>query len=182
MKTGIRFVLMVATVGLVGGVALVAAASNPPGARAWLVCCAILATGTAIHAVTSEPRDLVPALLFALLPVAGLAPKGAPSWPGAVFACLLLIAGELGALIWEGPNRMAEDGSLYARVQEAALMAAMGLGIAGLLGTVAGASPFGGTWAVVTGSAGLLGVALIVFPRVVHHPGGREGSARGRAG
>jgi hypothetical protein len=176
MKAGIRTVLMIATVGLVSGVALLAAALNPPGTRAWLVCCGVLATGTAVQAVTSEPRDLIPALLFALLPVAGLAPEGAPSWPGVVFAGLLLIAGELSALAWEGPLRASEDGSLQTRLQEAAVMAAAGLGVAALLGVLAGASRLRGTGAVVTGSVGLLGLAFIVFPRVLHHPSGRGSS------
>ena len=66
VRTPIRTVLMVATVVLVAGVALVAAALNPPGTRAWLIVCVIVAAAMAVQAVTSEPRDLIPALLFAL--------------------------------------------------------------------------------------------------------------------
>lgn len=155
---------MVAVVGLVGGVAMVAAALNPPGTRAWLVVCGILAVSTAVHAVTSDPRDLIPALVLALLPVVGLVSKGSPSWLGPILAGLLLVAGELTALVWEGPVRMSQDGSLVARLREAGMLAVVGLGLAALLDGAAGTGPLHGTWAVLAGSLGLAGVGLIVFP------------------
>jgi hypothetical protein len=167
MRTRIRTALMVATVVLVAGVAFVAAALNPPGTRAWLAVCAILATVTAVQAASSEPQDLIPALLFALTPVVGLVSKGAPSWLGPPFAALLLLAAELNALSWEGPTRMLLDGALTTRLREAGLVAMLGLGLGGLLGAIAGITFHGGTWEVGVGSAGLVGVASIVFPRPV---------------
>lgn len=165
---------MVATVVLVGGVAFVAAALNPPGTRAWLAVCAIIATVMAVEAVSSEPQDLVPALLFALTPVVGLVSKGAPSWLGPPFAGLLLLAAELNALCWEGPTRLLSDGALTTRLQEAGLLAVLGLGLAGLLGAIAGITFHGGTWEVGVGSAGLVGVASLVFPRGVRSVGRRD--------
>lgn len=177
MRARVRIVLMVATVVLVGGVALVAAVLNPHGTRAWLVFCGILAAGTAVQAATSEPRDLVPALLFALVPVVGLVSRGAPSWLGPPFAGLLLLAAELNALTWEGPARMLEDGVLSTRLQEAGLVAAVGLGLAVLLGAIARIGLPGGTWAVAAGSLGLVGVAFVVFPGGQHRSRGRGGSS-----
>jgi len=163
MRSPIRTVLMVATVVLIAGVAFVAAALNPPGTRAWLIGCAIIATATAVQAVTSEPRDLIPALLFALPPVVGLVSRGAPAWLGPPLACLLLLAGELGSLSWEGPVRMLEDGVLSTRLGEAGIVVVLGLGLAVLLDTIAGMGIPRGTWTMVVGSLGLVGFAVITF-------------------
>lgn len=168
MKKRARTVLAVVTVGLIGGLSLTAAALNPPGSRTWLVVCGIVAAALSVQAVSSEPRDLLPAILLALMPVAGLASEGAPSWLGLPFAGLLLVAGELGALTWEGPAAMVEDGSLVPRVREAVIIAVLGVGIAVLLGAVAHTGLLRGTWAVVAASAAIVGVGLIVFPHVSH--------------
>ncbi|MBW2255670.1 MAG: hypothetical protein JRI25_13860 [Deltaproteobacteria bacterium] len=177
MRTRIRMALAVGTVGLVGGVALAATVLNPPGSRVWMGICGIVAAAFALQAVSSEPRDLVPALLLAFVPVVGLASEGAPSWLGPPLAGLLLLAGELSALTWEGPVRMSEDGFLSTRLQEAGLVAALGLGVAVLLGAIGRIGPLGGTWAVVAGTAGLVGIAFVVFPRPSSRPGGRGGAA-----
>ncbi|GMV05882.1 MAG: hypothetical protein AMXMBFR53_21590 [Gemmatimonadota bacterium] len=163
MNPRIRTVLAVATVGSVGGVALVAAALNPPGARSWLLVCAVVATAMAAQAVTSEPRDLIPALVLGLLPVAGLASAGTAAWLAAPFAVLLLLAGELSVLTWEDPARLWEDGSLVVRLREAGILGALGLGVAIVVGALGAVDLPGGTWAVVAGSVGLMGVAALVF-------------------
>ncbi len=137
MRSRVRLALSVGSVGLVGGVALGAAELGPPGSRIWLGICGIVATAFALPAVSSEPRDLVPALSLALVPVVGLNSEGAMWWFGPLFAGLLLLAGEISALTWEGPVRMSEDGFLSTRLQEAGLFAALGLGIAVLLGAIA---------------------------------------------
>lgn len=165
MTQRIRMLLALAAVGLVAGVALVAAVLNPPGTRSWLVVCAALAAAMAVQAVSSEPRDLIPALLFALIPVIGLASEGSPWWLGPPFAALLLIAGELSALTWEGPVRMSEDGSFTTRLWEAGIVGGLGLGVAVVLGAFGATSLTGGTWSVLLGSAGLVAVASVVFPR-----------------
>jgi hypothetical protein len=115
-----------------------------------------------VTAASSEPRDLVPALLFALVPVAGLASKGSPHWLGLVLAALLLTAGELNALGWEGPARMAADGTLLTRLREIGVVAGLGLGLATLLGLVAGVVLPAGTWVVVVGAVGIVGVACLL--------------------
>jgi hypothetical protein len=165
MRSPARTGFAVATVALVGGVSMTAAALNPPGAQVWLMLCGFAAAATAVQAVSAEPRELLPALLLALMPVVGLASDGAPSWPGPLFAALLLLAGELSALAWEGRVGMAEGGLLSARLQEAGLVAVAGLGVAAFLGGVARIGLIGGTWAVVVGSAGLMGVGWQVFAR-----------------
>lgn len=164
MRTPIRTVLMWATVALVGGVAFAAAALNPPGTRAWLIFCAIMATGLAVQAVTSEPRDLIPALLFSTPAVVGLVSKGSPAWLGPPLACLLLVAAELGSLSWEGPGRMIGDGSFLHRLGEVGFVAVLGLGLAALIHLIARPGIPGGTWAIVVGAVGLVGVALVAFP------------------
>ena len=165
MRDRLRFGMAVLAVALVAGVSVSAALLNPPGGRTWLVVCGIAATATAVQALSSEPRDLIPALLLALIPVVGLASQGAPSWLGAPMVCLLLLAGELCALTWEGPAGMAEDGFLAPRLQEVGLLAAVGLGVAALLAVAGLVSAPRGTWAVVVGSLALMGIAGVVFGR-----------------
>ena len=157
---------MVAAVGMVAGVALSALVLNPRSPNDYyLGLCVMLASATAVQAVSSQPRDLVPALLFALVPVAGLVSDRSPTWLGPVFAAILLLAGEISAWIWEGPTRMAQDGSLAGRVREAGILAATGLGLAALLGAATGVELLGGTWAVLMGAAGVWGITALAFPR-----------------
>ena len=66
MRARIRLTLAVATVVLVGGVALTAGLLNPPGSRIWMGICGILALAFSVQAVSSERRDLLTALLLAL--------------------------------------------------------------------------------------------------------------------
>lgn len=166
MKTRIRILLALTTVGLVGGIGLIAAVLNPTVSRLWLVACGVMAAALSVEAVSSKPRDLLPAILFALLPVAKLPSAGVPSWLGLAFASLLLVAGELGALVWDGPAGMLEDGSLATRIREAVLMAMLGMGVAVLLDLVARTGLLRGTWAVAAGSAGIAGVGFIAFPHL----------------
>lgn len=177
MKSRIRMAIAVTAVGLVGGVAVTAAMLNAPGTRSWLLVCAVVATGMAVQAVTSEPRDLIPALVLALLPVVGLVSAESPSWLGLPFAALLLLAGELAALTWEDPARMHMDGSLSPRLREAGTLAILGLGFALVLGAFGTVELPGGTWAVSMGSLGLVGVAALVFYRPMDTPRGLGGSA-----
>jgi hypothetical protein len=136
---------------------------NPMESRGWLLACAVIATGTAIQAVSAEPRDLIPALLFAMIPVAGLVSPGSPSWMGPPLAALILLAGELSVLTWEDPARMAEDGSLVARLREAGVLAVLGTAVAVVVWGFAGIGVPGGNLAVVVGVAGLVGVGWVVF-------------------
>jgi hypothetical protein len=176
MKEQIRRVLALTTVGLVGGVSLVAASLNPPGTRSWLVVCGLLGAGMAVQAVSSEPRDLIPALLFALVPVVGLVSDGSPWWLGPPLACLILLAGELSVLTWENPAGMADDGSLTSRLREAGLLAVVGLGTAIGLGAFGATGLLGGTRAVLAGSVGLVGVAWAALPRRTSKPQTERGS------
>lgn len=161
MRTRIRMALMAATVGVVGGVGLAAALLNPSEPRSYLVVVAIAA---AAQAVSSQPRDLVPALLLALVPVAGLISDGSLSGLGPLLVVMLLLAGEINAWICEGPERMLEDESLLGRAKEAAVLSATGLGVAALLRVAGRPELPGGTWAVLAGAAGIVGIAAIAFP------------------
>lgn len=164
MSRWIRLALMTTVVGLVGIVGLSAALLNPPGTRTWLVLCALVGTGAAVQAVSSEPRELIAALILAILPVIGLASEGSPAWLGLPFAALLLVAGELTALAWEGPARKLEDGSLQARLREAGSLALFGLGASVVVSAAGHMGLVSGTWAVVIGALGIVGVAQVMFP------------------
>lgn len=178
MRRRVRAGLALATVGIVGGVALTAAALNPAGSRTWLVVCALVAGAMASEAVTSEPRSLIPAIVLALIPVAGLVSEGSPWWLGPPMAALLLLAGEFSALTWEHPARMWEDGSLMARLGESVVVTTLGLAAASVVSGFGSVKALGGTWAVVVASAGVVGLGLLVFRRPVDEdetPGARSG-------
>ena len=73
MKLAARWVLASASLALFVGVLLLAVAHGPREARLLLLAFAVLAGGAAVQSLTSEPRDLIPALVLALPPVVALA-------------------------------------------------------------------------------------------------------------
>jgi len=131
MRPRARWVLASAfLVVFVGAVAL-AVALGPREARVLLVALGILAVAAAVQSVTSEPRDLIPALVLALPPVIALVADGSPTWLIGPLAVLLFLAGELNTLSWEcrGPFPMSA-------VQRRLLLDALALSLLALAGVL----------------------------------------------
>lgn len=164
-----RMALALGTIGLVAATSLAASVMAPPGSRIGLLLFSVMAVAMAVQAVSSEPRDLIPAILLALVPVVALASEGAPGWlVGAPLAVLLLLAGEACALSWEVPagDRGAMD-FLLPRVVEAVILAALGLAAAVVVGMAGRLSPLSGILAVVIGAGALVILTLMLFGRRV---------------
>lgn len=157
-----RAVLGACSVAIFGIVVVTTAALGPAAPRPWLVSSGILAVIMAVQSATSDPRELVLAMLFSLPPVFALVADGSPTWLIGPLGVLLLVAGELNALCWDVPRTGPLDAVKRRRLFRAGQLA--GLGLVGSLLVVAiasGPSP-DGTLTVAVAS-----VLLVVLGRAV---------------
>jgi hypothetical protein len=163
VKPSPRWTLALASLLIFGGVLVLAVALGPREGRILLLAFSLLAGGAAVQSVTSEARDLIPALVLALPPVMALAAPGSPTWLIGPLAVLLFVAAELNALGWEcrGPFPMSF-------AQRRRLLDSLGLALIAFGGCLAveavvAGGVAGGRLAVTAAALVLGALGLVVF-------------------
>ncbi len=165
MKLAARWVLASASLALFVGVLLLAVVHGPREARLLLLAFAALAGGAAVQSLTSEPRDLIPALVLALPPVMALAAPGSPTWLIGPLAVLLLLAGELNALSWDCRGPFPMSAVQRHRLLDTGVLVLLGLvGVLVVEAVVVGGVA-GGRIAVALAALALGSLGLVMFQR-----------------
>lgn len=142
-----------------------AAVLGPDGARSWLLVSGGVAVIAAIQAVTSDPADLAPALLFSLPPVIALLADGSPTWLIGPLGALLLLAGELSALSWDLTGTKPMSTLRRQRLRSMGQLTVLALA-ASLLVTIVGRAPSPrGTVAALLAATALTAFGGVVFRR-----------------
>lgn len=160
-----RVVLGACSVAIIGIVVITATALGPPAPRPWLVSSGILAVIMAVQSATSDPRELILAMLFSLPPVFALVADGSSAWLIGPLGVLLLLAGELNALRWDAPRTGPLEAVKRRRLFRAGQLA--GLGLAGsllVMAVASGPSP-DGTLTVAVASVLLVVLGSAVLRR-----------------
>lgn len=162
-KTGV--VLGASSVAIVAAVGLSATRVSTSDPKVWLYFCVALAVATAFQSVTSEPRDLTPALLFSVPPVMALVAEGSPTWLIGPLGVLLLLAGELSALSWEFQGEDRPGPVTVRRLGRTALLVALALAASVTVDVASRLPILEGTPAFMMAAAALAGIGLVVFRR-----------------
>lgn len=160
-----RVVLAFGSVTIIGTVAAVAVMAGPEASRRWMLLCGGLALVAALQSVTSEQRDLAPALLLSLPPLVALVLYGSPTWLIAPLAVLLLVAGELNALSWECRTTGSTGTMIPRRLLQMAELTALGLGGSVVVYAVGRSSVLDGTGAVVLAAIAVAALGYVVLRR-----------------
>ncbi|MGD2068899.1 MAG: hypothetical protein PVI57_09535 [Gemmatimonadota bacterium] len=165
MKARTGHVLGASSVAIVAVVGLSATSLSTADSKVWLYFCVALAGATAFQSVASEPRDLMPALLFSLPPVMALAAEGSPTWLIGPFGVLLLLAAELSALSWEFQGEGPPAPVTIRRLGRIAPLVALALAASVTVYIASWAPVLRGTPAFMLAAAALAGIGWVVFGR-----------------
>ncbi len=145
---------------LVVGIALTA---SPTGVRWWLAVVGVVGVLMAVPAAFSDPRELTPALVLSLAPVAVLLFGDATSWLVPPLASLLLVAAELNAMGWAGQGTRVD--AVPRRLAQAGMLGVLGLAGAAVVLALGQRSWLSGTVAVLVAAAAVSGVGALVLSR-----------------
>lgn len=160
-----RAVLGACSVAIIGIVVVTATALGPGAPRPWLISSGILAVIMAVQSATSDPRELVLAMLFSLPPVFALVADGSPTWLIGPLGVLLLVAGELNALCWDAPRAEPLDAVKRRRLHHTGQLAGLGLAASWLVMAVASGPSPDGTLTVAVASVLLVILGSVVLRR-----------------
>lgn len=163
--TRFRVVLASCSMAILVAVVGVALTSGPGGPPVWLLFCGILAVAAGLQGVTSEPKDLTPALVLSLPPVVALAAEGSPTWLIGPLSALLLLSAELQALSWECRGTGSTGSFVPRRLLRVGVLVSLGLVASVGVEAVAGSWAASGTTAVALAAAALALLGLVVFSR-----------------
>ena len=131
--------------------------------RVWLTISGLVGVALVFPSLFTDPRELLPALVFSLPPVLALVADPATASLAAPRAVLLLIGAALSALCWPPGGARATGDAGRAHLIRIGQLAVLGL-VAGIAVTLAaGLTWLESTAAVVVASASLAGLAGVVF-------------------
>jgi hypothetical protein len=188
VRPAARWVLAAASLALFGGVLILAVSLGPPEAGFLPLAFAVLAGAAVVQSLTSEPRDLIPALVLALLPVIALAAPASPTWLIGPLAVLLLLAAELNALSWDCRGPFPMSAAQRRRLVDIGVLVLLALGGVLVVEAVVAGGVAGGRIAAGLAALALAGLGLLMFqeggadlrPPPAPGPGVFRGSSTGR--
>ncbi len=159
----LRHALAAASVSALAGAVLIALAAGTSPHRVWLGISGLLGVALTFPSLVTDPRDLLPALVFCVPPVIALAGDPGTTWLIGPLAVLLLVGAELGAASWEAEGKRASRGAGVQRTRRIGQLAALSLVGAVAVTFAARLVWLESTVAVVVAAGALAGLAGVTF-------------------
>ncbi len=164
-----RNLLAAASVAAIALAVLVALAVGPRQHRAWLTISGLVGVAMAFPSLFTDPRDLLPSLVFSLPPVMALVADPGTGWLVGPLGVLVLVGAELNAACWAAEGSSVLHGAVRGRLLRIGQLALWGLGASVAATLAARLTWLDSTLAVVVAAGALAGLATVVFStRRVH--------------